>query len=73
MSFRFAPAERPDIGVVTKEEKDAILRRLHDDDGMSCCKTLHIGILFDGIGSGGGQIICCVSLPSKWHPGLTVT
>ncbi|MDW9239151.1 hypothetical protein C7S16_0240 [Burkholderia thailandensis] len=25
------------------------------------------------IGSGGGQIICCVSLPSKWHPGLTVT
>ncbi|AIP03841.1 secreted protein hcp [Burkholderia pseudomallei] len=48
MSFRFAPAERPDIGVVTKEEKDAILRRLHDDDGMSCCKTLHIGIFFDG-------------------------
>ena len=25
------------------------------------------------IGSGGGTIICCVSLPKKWHPGLTVT
>ncbi|MDN7673519.1 DUF3304 domain-containing protein [Burkholderia oklahomensis] len=25
------------------------------------------------IGSGGGTIICCVSLPNKWRPGLTVT
>jgi hypothetical protein len=25
------------------------------------------------IGSGGGTIICCVSVPAKWHPGLTVT
>lgn len=25
------------------------------------------------IGSGGGRIICCVSLPNKWRPGLTVT
>ncbi|MFD1559961.1 DUF3304 domain-containing protein [Paraburkholderia silviterrae] len=24
------------------------------------------------LGSGGGSILCCVSLPSKWHPGLTV-
>ncbi|SIO06419.1 Protein of unknown function [Burkholderia sp. GAS332] len=24
------------------------------------------------IGSGGGRVICCVSLPNKWHPGLTV-
>lgn len=48
MSFRFAAAERPDVSVVTKAEQDAILRRLHDDDGMSCCKTLHIGIFFDG-------------------------
>ncbi|WP_423368407.1 T6SS phospholipase effector Tle1-like catalytic domain-containing protein [Burkholderia sp. LMG 32019] len=48
MSVRFAAAERPDISVVTPEEQDAILRRLHDDDGMSCCKTLHVGIFFDG-------------------------
>ncbi|RQS37402.1 DUF2235 domain-containing protein [Burkholderia sp. Bp8992] len=48
MSVRFAAAERPDVSVVTPEEQDAILRRLHDDDGMSCCKTLHIGIFFDG-------------------------
>ena len=25
------------------------------------------------IGSWSGTIICCVSLPKKWHPGLTVT
>ncbi|MDW9239407.1 DUF3304 domain-containing protein [Burkholderia thailandensis] len=25
------------------------------------------------IGSGGGKISCCVSLPNKWHPGLSVT
>ncbi|AOJ69124.1 MULTISPECIES: DUF3304 domain-containing protein [Burkholderia] len=25
------------------------------------------------IGSGGGRVICCVSLPTKWRPGLTVT
>lgn len=25
------------------------------------------------IGSGGGTIICCVSVPKKWHSGLTVT
>lgn len=25
------------------------------------------------IGSGGGQMICCASVPGKWHPGLTVT
>ncbi|WP_052391864.1 DUF2235 domain-containing protein [Paraburkholderia bannensis] len=48
MSFRFAAPERADANVVTKEEQDAILRRLHDDDGMSCCKTLHIGFFFDG-------------------------
>ncbi|MFD1559962.1 DUF3304 domain-containing protein [Paraburkholderia silviterrae] len=24
------------------------------------------------IGSGGGSIICCVDLPKKWHPGLSV-
>nr|WKF57893.1 hypothetical protein HUO10_002387 [Paraburkholderia busanensis] len=24
------------------------------------------------LGSGGGSILCCVSLPAKWHPGLTV-
>lgn len=48
MSFRFVSADRPDVGVVTREEQDAIMRRLHDDDGMSCCKTLHVGIFFDG-------------------------
>ncbi|MCA8113414.1 T6SS phospholipase effector Tle1-like catalytic domain-containing protein [Burkholderia cepacia] len=48
MSFRFASADRPDVAVVTPEEQDAIMRRLHDDDGMSCCKTLHVGIFFDG-------------------------
>jgi hypothetical protein len=48
MSFRFASAERPDIGVVTKDEQAAILRRLTEDEGMSCCKTLHIGLFFDG-------------------------
>ena len=25
------------------------------------------------IGSWGSRVICCVSLPRKWHPGLTVT
>lgn len=25
------------------------------------------------VGSGGIGILCCVSLPGKWHPGLTVT
>ena len=25
------------------------------------------------IGSASGTIICCVSLPKKWHPGLSVT
>ena len=48
MSFRFASADRPDVAVVTPEEQDAIMRRLHDDNGMSCCKTLHVGIFFDG-------------------------
>ncbi|MDN7673520.1 DUF2235 domain-containing protein [Burkholderia oklahomensis] len=48
MSIRFASAQRPDVNVVTKEEQDAILRRLQSDDGMSCCKTLHIGFFFDG-------------------------
>nr|WP_057928438.1 DUF3304 domain-containing protein [Burkholderia ambifaria] len=24
------------------------------------------------VGSGGGAIVCCVALPKKWHPGLTV-
>ncbi|MFD1559960.1 T6SS phospholipase effector Tle1-like catalytic domain-containing protein [Paraburkholderia silviterrae] len=48
MSFRFAEAERPDVGVVTSAEQDAILHRLTGDDGLSCCKTLHIGLFFDG-------------------------
>jgi hypothetical protein len=48
MSFRFALAERPDIAVVTPQERDAILQRLTQDEGMSCCKTLHIGFFFDG-------------------------
>lgn len=48
MSYRFASADRFDVNVVTKDEQDAILRRLHEDDGMACCKTLHIGIFFDG-------------------------
>ncbi|RKF44507.1 DUF2235 domain-containing protein [Paraburkholderia fungorum] len=48
MSFRFALDERPDIGVVTQAERDAILRRLSEDDGLSCCKTMHMGFFFDG-------------------------
>lgn len=48
MSYRFASADRFDADFVTKDEQDAILRRLHEDDGMTCCKTLHIGIFFDG-------------------------
>ncbi|WP_321813572.1 MULTISPECIES: DUF2235 domain-containing protein [unclassified Paraburkholderia] len=55
MSFRFAAPERPDVNIVTKAEQDAILRRLHDDDGMSCCKTLHIGVFFDGTRNNEGR------------------
>ncbi|AIP79562.1 hypothetical protein JE55_3045 [Burkholderia pseudomallei] len=31
------------------------------------------GNVFSRIGSGGGGVTCCVSLPKKWHPGLSVT
>ncbi|SIO06477.1 Uncharacterized alpha/beta hydrolase domain [Burkholderia sp. GAS332] len=48
MSFQFAAAERPDIGAVTKEERAAILHRLTEDEGMDCCKTLHVAFFFDG-------------------------
>ncbi|MFL9885181.1 DUF2235 domain-containing protein [Paraburkholderia agricolaris] len=48
MSFRFASAERSDISVVTPEERHAILQRVTEDEGMSCCRTLHIGVFFDG-------------------------
>lgn len=48
MSFRFAFANRDDVSVVTEKERTAILNRLAEDEGMKCCKTLHIGFFFDG-------------------------
>ncbi|WGS49980.1 DUF2235 domain-containing protein [Paraburkholderia sp. D15] len=62
MSFRFAAAERPDVSVVTPDEQAAILHRLAEDDGLSCCKTLHIGLFFDGTRNNAER-----DAPSKKH------